>query len=102
MIHIHALDDEACELSFAEQGYLFDLGGRQKLPPDIMDHRQRLRERFLKGGPDAMPEYELLELILFGAIPRRDVKPLARQILENFGDFNGVIAALIGLLAAVN
>ncbi|MEK9735008.1 MAG: hypothetical protein VW297_11440 [Paracoccaceae bacterium] len=61
---IHALDDEARELSFAEQGYLFDLGGRQKLPSYIRDHRQRLRERFLKGGPDAMPDYELLELIL--------------------------------------
>ncbi len=99
---IHALDDEARELSFAEQRCLFDLGGRQKLPSYIRDHRQRLRERFLKGGPDAMPDYELLELILFRAIPRRDVKPLARQLLENFGDFNGVIAAPIDLLAAVN
>ena len=100
--NIHVLDDEACELSFAEQGYFFDLGGRQKIPSFIRDHRQRLRERFLKGGPDAMPDCELLELILFRAIPRRDVKPLARQLLENFGDFNGVIAAPIDLLAVLN
>ena len=56
---IHALDDEARELSFAKREYLFDLGGRQKLPSYIRDHRQRLRERFLKGRPDAMPDYEL-------------------------------------------
>ena len=49
-----------------------------------------------------MPDYELLELILFRAIPRRDVKPLARYLVENFGDFNGVIAVPIDLLVAVN
>ncbi len=94
---IHALDDEARELSFAKQEYLFDLGGRQKLPSYIRDHRQRLRERFLKGRPDAMPDYELFELILFRAIPRGDVKSLARRLLENFEDFKCVIAAPIDL-----
>ena len=49
-----------------------------------------------------MPDYELLELILFLAIPRRDVKPLSRYLLENFGYFNGVIAVPIDLLVAVN
>ncbi|QQA42891.1 RadC family protein [Pelagovum pacificum] len=62
-------------------------------PSYIRDHRKRLRERFLNGGPDALPEYELLELILFRAIPRQDVKPLARLLLDRFGDFNGVISA---------
>ncbi|RFP90781.1 JAB domain-containing protein [Rhodobacteraceae bacterium 63075] len=64
-----------------------------KLPSYIADHRKRLRERFLSGGPDAMPDYELLELVLFRAIPRRDVKPLARELLDKFNDFNGVITA---------
>ena len=49
-----------------------------------------------------MPDYELLKLILFRAIPRRDVKPLARHLLETFGDFNGVIAVPIDLLAVVS
>ncbi|TVQ55791.1 MAG: JAB domain-containing protein [Rhodobacteraceae bacterium] len=56
-------------------------------------HRQRLRDRFLAGGAEAMPDYELLELILFRAIPRKDVKPLAKALLAEFGDFNAVISA---------
>src|SRR5579862_6475363 len=56
-------------------------------------HRQRLRARFLKGGADAMPDYELLELTLFAAIPRRDVKPLAKALIARFGSFADVIAA---------
>ena len=64
-----------------------------KLPSYIADHRQRLRARFLSGGADAMPDYELLELVLFRAIPRRDVKPLTRELLNKFNDFNGVITA---------
>ncbi|MEH6645557.1 MAG: DNA repair protein RadC [Sulfitobacter sp.] len=57
------------------------------------DHRQRLRARFMAGGAAAMPEYELLELVLFRAIPRHDVKPLARALMDRFGDFNRVIMA---------
>ena len=56
-------------------------------------HRERLRERFLEGRADAMPDYELMELILFAAIPRRDVKPLAKQLITQFGSFAEVIAA---------
>lgn len=74
-------------------------GGR--LPSYIRDHRQRLRERFLAGGAQAMPDYELLELVLFRAIPRRDVKPLARAMLEAFGDFNAVLSAPPDKLSAV-
>jgi DNA repair protein RadC len=65
----------------------------QKLPSYILDHRKRLRERFMTGGADAVPDYELLELVLFGALPRQDVKPLARLLIETFGDFNGAISA---------
>ncbi len=65
----------------------------QKPPPYIQDHRKRLRERFLAGGPAALPDYEILELVLFRAIPRQDVKPLAHELLKEFGNFNAVISA---------
>jgi DNA repair protein RadC len=64
-----------------------------KLPSYIADHRKRLRDRFMSGGAAALPDYELLELLLFRAIPRMDVKPLARLLLDTFGDFNRVISA---------
>lgn len=64
-----------------------------KLPSYIADHRKRLRDRFMQGGATAMPDYELLELVLFRAIPRHDVKPLARLLLDTFGDFNRVVSA---------
>ena len=67
--------------------------GDFRTPSYLADHRKRLRERFLDGGPSAMPDYEMLELILFRAIPRQDVKPLARRLMETFGDFAGVLAA---------
>jgi DNA repair protein RadC len=56
-------------------------------------HRERLRARFLTGGADALPDYELLELTLFAALPRRDTKPLAKALLARFGSFAEVIAA---------
>ena len=62
-------------------------------PSYLRDHRKRLRDRFLTGGAAAMPDYELLELVLFRAIARQDVKPLARRLLETFGDFNGALSA---------
>ncbi|MEP2642325.1 DNA repair protein RadC [Roseobacter sp.] len=61
--------------------------------PHYVGHRGRLRDRFLTGGHAAMPEYELLELLLFNAIDRIDTKPLAKKLLETFGDLNGVVAA---------
>lgn len=64
-----------------------------RLPSYIADHRKRLRARFLDGGAEALPDYELLELILFRALPRHDVKPLAHQLLGAFGDFNHVLSA---------
>src|SRR6056297_1300165 len=71
-------------------------------PSYIRDHRKRLRDRFLSGGADAMPDYEFLELVLFRAIPRRDVKPLARALLDAFGDFNSVLSAPVERLAQVS
>ena len=71
-----------------------DVGTKSgKLPSYLGDHRKRLRARFMQGGASAMPDYELLELVLFRAIPRRDVKPLARTLLDELGDFNRVISA---------
>ena len=64
-----------------------------KTKPHYTGHRDRLRQRFLNAGPDGLADYELLELLLFGAIPRRDVKPLAKQLLTEFGGFAGVLAA---------
>jgi DNA repair protein RadC len=52
-----------------------------------------LRDRFLNGGADALPDYELLEMVLFAAIPRGDVKPLAKDLLKRFGTFAETIAA---------
>ena len=52
-----------------------------------------MRERFLKAGGGALADYELLELVLFRAIPRRDVKPLAKALLARFGSFAEVVAA---------
>jgi len=64
-----------------------------KLPSYIAQHRQRLRDRFMLGGANALPDYEILELVLFRALPRRDVKPLANRLLSAFHDFNGVLSA---------
>ncbi|WP_028955677.1 DNA repair protein RadC [Sulfitobacter sp. 20_GPM-1509m] len=86
--------------SFAEQPLPFDFDEATPAPlpvgprPSyIADHRARLRARFMAGGAQAVPDYEMLELVLFRAIPRRDVKPLAYDLLQTFGDFNRVITA---------
>ena len=56
-------------------------------------HRQRLRQRFLAGGAEALADYELLEIILFPAKPRGDVKPLAKALVRKFGTFGKVLTA---------
>ena len=61
-------------------------------PPHYLGHRDRLRQRFMAGA-DGLPDYELLELLLFRAIPRRDVKDLAKALIKRFGSFAEVIAA---------
>lgn len=79
---------------------LFAAANPVALPSDLVEdadsrlaHRARLRHRFTQGGAAAMPDYELLELLLFRALPRGDVKPLAKRLLRTFGDLNRVMAA---------
>lgn len=66
---------------------------QKKDTPHYHGHRQRLRDRFLDGGADALADYELLELVLFRANPRGDVKPLAKNLIDTFGSFADVISA---------
>ena len=61
--------------------------------PHYHGHRMRLRERFLGAGPDALSDYELLEMVLFRALPRRDVKPLAKSLIAKFGSFAEAVHA---------
>ncbi len=61
--------------------------------PDHAGHRSRLRQRFMQNGGDGLPDYELLELVLFPSLPRRDTKPLAKALLARFGSFAEVISA---------
>ncbi len=75
--------------------------GLREAPPHFHGHRDRLRARFRDAGAQALADYELLELILFRAIPRRDVKPLAKDLIARFGSFAEVVAAPPALLAEV-
>lgn len=61
--------------------------------PHYHGHRQRLRDRFMEAGESALADYELMELLLFRVIPRRDVKPLAKALIERFGSFAEALAA---------
>jgi DNA repair protein RadC len=70
--------------------------------PHFHGHRARLRDRFREAGPGALADYELLELVLFRALPRRDVKPLAKALLAKFGSFAEVISAPPARLAEVD
>ncbi|MGC1466900.1 MAG: DNA repair protein RadC [Pseudolabrys sp.] len=67
--------------------------GLSEASPHYHGHRERLRTRFREAGSDAISEYELLELVLFRAIPQRDVKPLAKELIAKFGSFAEVVAA---------
>ena len=69
--------------------------------PHYHGHRERLRERFHGAGPDALTDYELLEMALFAALPRRDTKPLAKALLAKFGSFAEVIHAPVARLREI-
>jgi DNA repair protein RadC len=69
--------------------------------PHHYGHRERLRQRFREGGADALPDYELMELILFRAMPRRDIKPLAKAVIAKFGGFAEAVSASEERLAEV-
>ena len=71
-------------------------------PAHYLGHRERLRGRLLEAGADAVADYELLELVLFRAIPRRDVKPLAKALIARFGSFAETIAASPVRLAEID
>jgi DNA repair protein RadC len=75
-----------------------DESGLCEAAPDYLGHRKRLKARFLAAGADALADYELLELVLFGARPRGDTKPLAKRLLRRFGSFAETIAASPALL----
>lgn len=70
--------------------------------PHYHGHRDRLRQRFHDGGPDSLQDYELLELLLFSAIPRRDVKPLAKTLLATFGSLPRLMHAPVPALTAID
>lgn len=93
MSNVRAFSDMSLPLFDSDDCAAPASGQAAKQPSYLRDHRKRLRDRFLAGGPAALPDYEMLELVLFRAIPRRDVKPLARALLDRFGDFNGVLSA---------
>jgi DNA repair protein RadC len=69
--------------------------------PSHLGHRERLRQRFMQGGADALPDYELLELVLFNALPRRDTKDLAKRLIQRFGSFPEVVNAPENLIKEV-
>ena len=77
------------------------LGKAERPAPHYHGHRERLRGRFRAAGADAISDYELLELVLFRAIPQRDVKPLAKDLIAKFGSFPEVISAPPARLAEV-
>jgi DNA repair protein RadC len=72
-----------------------------KKKPDHHGHRQRLRQRFLDAGAEALADYEMLELLLFQAVPRRDTKPIARELIRRFGSYGAVLRADVVALQSV-
>lgn len=81
-----------------------DLGFDEVSPakkPHYHGHRDRLREKFRTKGEDSLADYEILELLLFRSIPRRDTKPLAKQLLAEFGSLAEILAAPYHRLSAV-
>ena len=66
---------------------------KKKVKPHYLGHRERLRRRFQKTGAEGMQEYELLELLLTYAVPRKDVKPVAKNLIKKFGDLASVLDA---------
>jgi DNA repair protein RadC len=71
-------------------------------PPHYHGHRERLRECFYSAGPDALSDYELLEMALFPALPRRDTKPLAKTLIKTFGSFAEVVHAPVARLREID
>lgn len=75
--------------------------GLKQEKPHYHGHRDRLRQRF-RESPNSLADYELLELVLFLAIPQRDVKPLAKTLIHKFGNLPGVMNAPIEELTKID
>lgn len=87
-------EDTTDERHFLAEGPAKPLiGAAPRVPNPNAGHRERLRARFLKNGPDALPDYELLELLLFAALPRRDTKGIAKNLIKRFGSLAEVLGA---------
>ncbi len=70
-------------------------------PISAEGHRTRMRARLLTAGPDSVADHELLEMVLFLALPRRDTKPIARDLLARFGSFAGAVSAPVADLRGI-
>ncbi|HBF32457.1 DNA repair protein RadC [Rhizobium sp.] len=106
------LEDESFSFEEDERGFFAELPqkpkqGKKIAAPDpkpvehYHGHRDRLRLRFKDKGEDALADYEVLELLLFRLIPRRDTKPIAKALIERFGSLAGVFGAQLSLLQEV-
>lgn len=89
---------DAAQGSFAEMAWPMRTSAAR---PDQLGHRDRLRQRAARGGLDALPDYELLEIYLFRTFARGEVKPLAKALLARFGSLGGVFAASLAELKTV-
>ncbi len=94
-------DDGPSDESSDQRSFFEQARPRAATVDDKSGHRDRLRARFRTGGPDAIPDYELIELILFRVFPRGDTKPIAKRLLARFGSFADVINAAPERLAEV-
>src|SRR5580698_340999 len=74
-------------------GDLFGMAADDPAALGVEGHRNRMRARLLAAGPDALADHEMLEMLLFLALPRRDTKPIARELLTRFGGFAPVVTA---------
>lgn len=81
------------KVSAEEQASFFEGRTTPAAADDKLGHRQRLRERFRNGGADAVPDYELLEMVLYRVFPRGDTKPIAKRLIAAFGSFAEVVSA---------
>ncbi|HEY8596322.1 MAG TPA: DNA repair protein RadC [Devosiaceae bacterium] len=89
-------------MSAPTSGKDVDEGDSEGSTPHYHGHRKRLRERFEQGGSAVLRDYELLELILFRLLPRRDTKPIAKAMLARFGSFSEALSAPAHLLAEID
>ena len=74
---------------------------KQESPPAYTGHRSRVRARFIRNGFDGMEDYEVLEALLMQVLPRKDVKPLSRSLLERFGTVSGVLSQPLYILKKI-